>query len=128
MPMSAFRKPSPRRFEIFFDPARTRACIDSGGRMFFSASQFGGPAGDATAWSASSAAVRRATRTAECTRISRPRRAMLRSAPLVHYTVRSLDHYLEKIDRYARWGAEDLFREGRRSGLFPIAFRPFWRF
>jgi glycosyltransferase involved in cell wall biosynthesis len=57
-----------------------------------------------------------------------PSEAPLLSAPLVHYTVRSFDHYLEKLDRYARWGAEDLFREGRRSGFFPIAFRPFWRF
>jgi glycosyltransferase involved in cell wall biosynthesis len=54
--------------------------------------------------------------------------APLLSAPLVHFTVRSFDQYLEKVDRYARWGAEDLLREGRRSGVFQIAFRPVWRF
>lgn len=49
------------------------------------------------------------------------------SAPLIHFTVRSLDHYLEKLDRYARWGAEDLYAEGRRAGVIEIALRPLWR-
>jgi hypothetical protein len=48
--------------------------------------------------------------------------------PLVHHTFRSFDHYLEKLDRYARWGAEDLRRSGRRAGFFQIAFRPPARF
>ncbi len=50
------------------------------------------------------------------------------SAPLLHETFRSLDHYLEKVERYARWGAEDLARSGRRSGFARIALRPPWRF
>jgi glycosyltransferase involved in cell wall biosynthesis len=48
--------------------------------------------------------------------------------PLVHYTCRSLDQYTEKIHRYARWGAADAFRQGRRAGMTEIFFRPFWRF
>ena len=50
------------------------------------------------------------------------------SAPLLHHTYRSLDQYVEKLDRYARWGAEDLDRAGRRSGIAQIALRPSWRF
>ncbi len=50
------------------------------------------------------------------------------ASPLLHYTFPSFDHYLAKLDRYARWGADDLFRSGRRSGFFPIALRPPWRF
>ena len=49
-------------------------------------------------------------------------------APLLHHTFRSFDHYSEKLERYARWGAEDLLRSGRRAGFFEIAFRPVWRF
>jgi glycosyltransferase involved in cell wall biosynthesis len=54
--------------------------------------------------------------------------APLLSAPLLHHTFRSFDHYLEKLDRYSRWGAEDLFRAGRRSSFVQIALRPAWRF
>jgi glycosyltransferase involved in cell wall biosynthesis len=49
------------------------------------------------------------------------------SAPLIHFTVRSLDHYLEKLHRYARWGAEDLHAAGRRAGVIEIVLRPAWR-
>jgi glycosyltransferase involved in cell wall biosynthesis len=49
-------------------------------------------------------------------------------APLIHHTFRSFDHSLEKLDRYARWGAEDLLRTGRRAGLTEIGLRPAWRF
>jgi glycosyltransferase involved in cell wall biosynthesis len=54
--------------------------------------------------------------------------APLLNAPLIHFTVRSFDQYLEKLDRYARWGAEDLFRGGRQTGFLEIALRPVWRF
>lgn len=49
-------------------------------------------------------------------------------APMIHYTCRSLDQYLEKLHRYAVWGAADAFRQGRRAGFAGIVFRPFWRF
>jgi glycosyltransferase involved in cell wall biosynthesis len=49
-------------------------------------------------------------------------------SPLLHYTCRSLDQYTEKIHRYARWGAADAFRAGRRPGFTEMVFRPFWRF
>jgi glycosyltransferase involved in cell wall biosynthesis len=50
------------------------------------------------------------------------------ASPLVHYTSRSLPAYVEKLHRYARWGAEDLARRGRRSGPLAVAGRPAWRF
>ncbi len=49
-------------------------------------------------------------------------------SPLLHYTFRSFSHYLEKLHRYAEWGAADLFRKGRRAGFVEIALRPAWRF
>jgi len=50
------------------------------------------------------------------------------SAPLLHYTFRSLPQYLEKLHRYAEWGAQDLARQGRRAGWVEVALRPAWRF
>jgi glycosyltransferase involved in cell wall biosynthesis len=49
-------------------------------------------------------------------------------APMTHYTCRSLGQYLEKIHRYAAWGAADVFRQGRRAGPLELFFRPLWRF
>lgn len=49
-------------------------------------------------------------------------------APLLHHTFRSMPQYLEKLHRYAEWGARDLAQEGRSAGLPEIALRPAWRF
>lgn len=49
-------------------------------------------------------------------------------APMTHYTCRSLAQYLEKLHRYATWGAADAFRQGRRAGPVELLLRPFWRF
>ncbi|HWZ86405.1 MAG TPA: glycosyltransferase family 2 protein [Thermoanaerobaculia bacterium] len=49
-------------------------------------------------------------------------------APMLHYTCRSLGQYLEKLHRYATWGAADAYRQGRRAGPLELLFRPFWRF
>lgn len=50
------------------------------------------------------------------------------TAPLVHHTFRSVPLYLEKLHRYAQWGAEDLRQRGKRAGFLQVAFRPAWRF
>lgn len=50
------------------------------------------------------------------------------SQSLRHVTFRSLDQYLEKLHRYALWGAADLWRQGRRAGLVELVLRPLWRF
>jgi hypothetical protein len=47
---------------------------------------------------------------------------------MLHYTFRSLGQYLEKLHRYAEWGAADAYRKGRRPGAVELAFRPAWRF
>jgi len=50
------------------------------------------------------------------------------AAPLLHYTLRSLPQYVEKVHRYAEWGARDLARQGRTAGVVEVALRPAWRF
>lgn len=47
---------------------------------------------------------------------------------LLHVPYRTLSHQLEKMDRYARWGAEDLFDRGRRASGWDLAARPLGRF
>jgi len=47
---------------------------------------------------------------------------------LLHYTFRSLGQYLEKLHRYAEWGAADAYRRGKRPGAILLFFRPLWRF
>ncbi len=47
---------------------------------------------------------------------------------LIHHPYRSLAHHIEKIHRYAQWGADDLFERGRRARWSDLAIRPAWRF
>ena len=48
-------------------------------------------------------------------------------APLLHYTFRSFSQYLEKLHRYAEWGAAEAYRRGRKPGTLQLFFRPAWR-
>jgi glycosyltransferase involved in cell wall biosynthesis len=50
------------------------------------------------------------------------------SATLRHEPYRDLSHHIEKMDRYARWGAEELFAAGRRATVVDLTLRPLWRF
>ena len=50
------------------------------------------------------------------------------AATLHHEPYRDLSHHFEKVNRYARWGALDLLRAGRRAGVPDLLFRPLWRF
>jgi glycosyltransferase involved in cell wall biosynthesis len=52
---------------------------------------------------------------------------MLRGA-LLHSPYRSLAHQLEKMNRYALWGAQDLYDSGRRASAWDICVRPLGRF
>jgi glycosyltransferase involved in cell wall biosynthesis len=54
--------------------------------------------------------------------------APLLSHRLTHYTYRSFPEYVEKLNRYAEWGAADRFRGGRRAGFHEVFWRPLWRF
>jgi glycosyltransferase involved in cell wall biosynthesis len=50
------------------------------------------------------------------------------SNPMLHVTFRSISQYLEKLHRYAQWGAADMWRRGRRAGPVELLLRPLWRF
>ena len=45
-----------------------------------------------------------------------------------HDPYRDLSHHMAKMYRYARWGAEQLWRQGKRATVIDLAFRPLWRF
>ena len=45
-----------------------------------------------------------------------------------HDPYRDLAHHMAKMDRYARWGAEELYQRGKRAGVADLVFRPGWRF
>jgi hypothetical protein len=42
--------------------------------------------------------------------------------------VESLTEYAQRLQRYAWWGAAQLWRDGRRAGAWEVAVRPLWRF
>ncbi len=44
-----------------------------------------------------------------------------------HDSFRDRAHHLAKLERYAQWGAEDLYARGRRASLFDRFVRPTWR-
>jgi glycosyltransferase involved in cell wall biosynthesis len=47
---------------------------------------------------------------------------------LAHYTYHTLDDYFEKFRRYTTWSANDLWKRGRRAGVWGIAVKPVGRF
>ncbi len=47
---------------------------------------------------------------------------------LLHEPYRDLAHQLEKMNRYARWSAEDLYERGRRATVWSLTGRPAGRF
>jgi glycosyltransferase involved in cell wall biosynthesis len=49
-------------------------------------------------------------------------------ACLEHVPYRDLYHQLEKMNRYALWGAEDLFERGQRASAWDLSGRPVGRF
>ena len=52
----------------------------------------------------------------------------LLAGTLVHAPYRDLADQLEKMERYARWGAQDLFDQGERASAWDLAGRPLGRF
>ena len=48
--------------------------------------------------------------------------------PLLHDTFRGFGDYLKKMDRYTKWGADDLHRRGKRASVVDLAVRPPGRF
>jgi glycosyltransferase involved in cell wall biosynthesis len=47
---------------------------------------------------------------------------------LLHEPYRDLAEQLDKMNRYARWAAEDLYDRGRRAGAWQLCTRPVSRF
>ena len=47
---------------------------------------------------------------------------------VIHRPFRDLPHYINKVVRYARWGADDLQARGRHVSVVDLIFRPPWRF
>jgi glycosyltransferase involved in cell wall biosynthesis len=47
---------------------------------------------------------------------------------VIHCPYRDIAHHVAKIVKYARWGADDLYAQGRRAGLWQLTARPAWRF
>ena len=47
---------------------------------------------------------------------------------VMHYPYRDIAHHVGKIVKYARWGADDLYAQGRRAGMWQLTARPTWRF
>jgi (heptosyl)LPS beta-1,4-glucosyltransferase len=56
-----------------------------------------------------------------------PNPGMLQAC-LEHIPYRDLSHQLEKMNRYARWGSQDLFESGRRASAWDLSVRPAGRF
>jgi hypothetical protein len=49
-------------------------------------------------------------------------------AQLEHTSCRDLAHQIEKITKYAKWGAQDLYDRGRRANFLDVTVVPAWRF
>jgi len=47
---------------------------------------------------------------------------------LLHYTYDNLSEYIERQHRYATLGAEILWRQGRRTSLWSLPWKPLWKF
>lgn len=47
---------------------------------------------------------------------------------LDHYTHRSTQHFLAKMERYAQWSAEDHYQKTPTVGFFHLAIKPLFRF
>lgn len=48
--------------------------------------------------------------------------------PVLHFTYRGLDHYIEKREGYAWFQAEQLQNKGKKASLFLLFFKPTYRF
>ncbi len=48
--------------------------------------------------------------------------------PVLHFTYKGLDHYIEKRESYAWFQAEQLQKKGKKASLFLLFFKPTWRF
>ena len=47
---------------------------------------------------------------------------------LIHNTYKDLNHFLEKMQRYAKWSAKDYSEKTPKVGLYHLGVKPFSRF
>ncbi len=47
---------------------------------------------------------------------------------LLHYTDKTFEHYLKKLNSYTTFSAQEMFEEGKRSSISEILFRPLFTF
>ncbi|HZW77931.1 MAG TPA: glycosyltransferase family 2 protein [Flavobacteriaceae bacterium] len=47
---------------------------------------------------------------------------------MLHFTYKGLNHYIKKKESYAWFQAEQLFEKGKKTTMFHLFFRPFYRF
>ncbi len=47
---------------------------------------------------------------------------------MLHYYIRSFDHMIAKMTRYANWGAAQMFIDGKTTGVWGIFAHPFGKF
>jgi glycosyltransferase involved in cell wall biosynthesis len=47
---------------------------------------------------------------------------------MLHYYIRSFDHMIAKMTRYANWGAAQMFIDGKTTGVWGIFSHPFGKF
>lgn len=45
-----------------------------------------------------------------------------------HFTYKSMQHFLQKMDRYAQWSAQDHSAKTAKIGYFQLYFKPLYRF
>ncbi len=48
--------------------------------------------------------------------------------PVLHYTYKGLEHYIQKRESYAWFQAEQLQKKNKKASLFLLFFKPTWRF
>lgn len=48
--------------------------------------------------------------------------------PVLHYTYKGLEHYLNKKDKYAWFQAQQLYDKGKKVTFFHLFFKPLYRF
>ena len=48
--------------------------------------------------------------------------------PVLHFTYKGLEHYINKKDNYAWFQAEQLLKKGKKASYFHLLFKPLFRF
>lgn len=50
------------------------------------------------------------------------------NSPVLHFTYKGLQHYINKKDSYAWFQAKQLLKKNKKATYFHLAFKPFYRF